>query len=372
VNGAGRDRPSTRRLPVRRWLLGGLAVALAGTIGGVLLRAEPGRGATAAPTSPPAPAPATAAAYRVVYRVVDTLGSRPMVSTDVLQVRRPDAARLEHRDGPPPGGEVSSSTVVNRRFVFSSARTARTFATRRIPGPLPQADSVEALEAAVNSEQAARLGERSVAGERCTRYAYRRGGDEILVPPQPGEQVETCVTGDGIRLREATTMAGRELRVAEAVDVKRAPAVTAAMFLDGSEPAALGAALVETDQLVTEEDVPGASRLVTVAGPVGFRAARTVLVERQAGETAAPESLSVRSFDDGTDVVAVEQLVTPSSGPPWPVGEGRPVDLGGGRSGRIVYRPSGAEVRVAIGGRFVRVRSSRPSTALATARTLRG
>src|SRR5581483_4429215 len=57
--------------------------------------------------SPPkvaAPAVARAAAFRVVYKVDDTAGPELQVSTDVLQVQEPWNARLEHRDGPPPGG----------------------------------------------------------------------------------------------------------------------------------------------------------------------------------------------------------------------------------------------------------------------------
>ena len=60
---------------------------------------------------------------------------QPQTSTDIVQVGEPWNGLLEHRDGPPPGTTVLSSTVQNQRFTFNTAQTSTGFATRRSRGP---------------------------------------------------------------------------------------------------------------------------------------------------------------------------------------------------------------------------------------------
>jgi|GEM_PF-6940157 len=323
--------------------------------------------------SPPkvaAPAVARAAAFRVVYKVDDTAGPELQVSTDVLQVQEPWNARLEHRDGPPPGGAVTSSTVQNQRFTFSTAQTAQGFATRRAPGPLTQAPSPEALQAAAAAGIIERAGDTTVAGEPCTRWIYK-ASNEVLSKGTPDEHTESCVTGDGVPLREAITLQGRLVRVSEAVQVDRNPPVTPDTFDSNQDPGSgSGGNLLESEQLVTEGRRTGKD-IVAVTPPVGFRTTRQVTVNRQAGENSPPITLYDQAFESGADLVATEQVTTPGK-PPWPTDEGRAVDLGSAkRTGRIAYRTGWAEVRVTLGDRYVRVSAARPELALAMAKTLR-
>src|SRR5579884_3289877 len=184
-------------------------------------------GGSSSPSAPKvaAPAVARAASFRVVYKVTDTAGPQTQISTDILQVEEPWNARLEHRDGPPPGGIVTSSTVQNERFTFSTAVTAQGFAVRRVPGPLTQAPSPEALQAAAAAGIVDRAGDDTVAGEPCTRWIYK-ATNEVLAKGTPDEHTESCVTGDGVPLRESITLQGRLVRVSEAVQVDRHPPVT--------------------------------------------------------------------------------------------------------------------------------------------------
>jgi hypothetical protein len=310
-----------------------------------------------------------ASAFRVVYKVDDTVGPTAEISTDVIQVQQPWNSRLEHRDGPPPGGEVSSGNVQNQRFTFNVARGSTGFATRRIPGPLTTSPSPEALEAAAGAGLVDRLGEASVAGEACTRWAYK-ATDQILAKPTAEEGVEACITRDGIPLREAISLKGRVVRLAEAVQVDRNPPAAADTFDSQRDPSQDGdKGLLETEQLVTEEKRSGKD-IVTVTPPEGFKASRQVTVVRQAGPNSPPISLYVQAFEQAGDLVTTEQLTTPGN-PPWSAEEGDPVmNLGGKRSGRIVYRTGWAEVRMSIEGKAVRVAAPRPAVALAVAKAL--
>jgi len=312
------------------------------------------------------PAP-RAAAFRVVYKVDDTVGATPQVSTDVIQVALPWNGLLEHREGAPPGGAVLASTIQNQRFTFNSAQTSTGFATRRIPGPLTTVPSPEALQAAADAGLIDRGAEASVAGEPCTKWSYQ-ATNKVLAKPTADESVEACITKDGIPLREAITLRGKPARVTEAVQVDRNPPVTPETFLTNRDPGAEGdKGLLETEQQITEESDSGKD-IVKVTAPEGFKVARQVKVLRQPGPNAAPISLYVQAFESGTDLVTTEQFTL--GAPSWPAEEGTVVDLGGKRSGRIVYRPGWAEVRVTVDGKNVRVTSPRPAVALAVAKTL--
>jgi hypothetical protein len=311
---------------------------------------------------------ARAAAFRVVYKVTDTAGPETQISTDVVQVAEPWNGRLEHRDGPPPGTTVLSSTVQNQRFTINAAQNSTGFATRRIPGPLITAPSPEVLEAAAAAGLVERSGDDRLAGEPCTRWTYK-ASNAVLATGTPEEHVESCITADGVPLREAITLQGRLVRVAEAVQVDRNPPVTADTFQTGRDPGADGGALLESEQQVTEGARSGTG-IVQATAPDGFRVTSQVTVDRQAGENSPPIKLYVQAFESGSDLVTTEQITTPGS-PPWSPGEGQPVDLGGKASGRIVFRTGWAEVRVTVGEKSVRVTAARPALALAVARTLK-
>jgi hypothetical protein len=342
-----------------------VAFALTGLVG--LAACDHGTKAAVAPKVA-APATARAAAFRVVYRVDDTAGPQLQVSTDVIQVAEPWNGVLEHHDGPPPGTTLLSSTVQNDRFTFNTAQGSTGFATRRIPGALTTAPSPEALAAAAAAGLVDRSGDATVAGEPCTRWTYK-AANAVLAKGTPEEHVESCITADGVPLREAITLRGRVVRVAEAVQVDRNPPVTPATFQTGRDPGAdSGQALLETEQQVTEGARSGGA-IVRVVAPEGFRVTRQVTVDRQAGENSAPIKLYVQAFESGADLVTTEQVTTPGS-PPWSIDEGQPVDLGGKRTGRVVYRTGWAEVRVTLGDKSVRVTSARPAVALAVARSL--
>ena len=329
-----------------------------------------GAGAPAGPIVDP-PRVAAAASYRVAYRVDDTAGLEPLIATDVIDVRQPFDFRLEHREGAPPGGEVSSSTVLNHRFEFNFVRGAEAFVTDRVAGPLVQTFSVEALEAGVEAGTAERLGQETMLSELCVVYRYRRSGNDPLAKGDGQERVEACVTPDGVLLREQTVVGGRRVRVAEAVEVNRNPSFSSETFLDRRNPAEeTGARYLQTEQPVAEGKNDDSR--ISLAAPKGFTVARQATVTRQPGPGAAPVAVFVRSFTRGTELVVIEEQLSPRAAPPWGGDEGQPVELGQNRKGRVVHRPSYSEVRVTASGTFVKITSPRPALALAVARTVRG
>jgi hypothetical protein len=349
----------------RRWG----ALALLGLGVNLGLVACDGGGSDDKPAAPKVDAPALprAAAFRVVYKVDDTAGPAPQVSTDVIQVALPWSGLLERKEGPPPGGTLLLSTVQNQNFTFNTAQGSTGFATRRIPGPLTTAPSPEALEAAAAAGLIDRGGEATVAGEPCIKWLYN-AVNKPLTKPTAEEGVESCITKDGISLREAITLKGKLVRVAEATQVDRNPPVAPETFLTNRDPGAEGdKGLLETEQQITEERQSGKD-IVKVTAPEGFKVTRQVKVLRQPGPDAPPISLYVQAFESGTDLVTTEQFTL--GAPTWSADEGTPVELGGKRSGRVVYRTGWAEVRVTIDGKNVRVTSSRPAVALAVAKTL--
>ena len=308
-----------------------------------------------------------AASFRVTYRVDDTAGPTPQVSTDVIQVALPWNGVLEHREGPPPGGTVLASTVQNQRFTFNVAQGSTGFATRRIPGPLTTVHSRDVLELAAANGLIDRGGEATIVSETCTKWMYN-APNKILAKPTAEEGVEACITHDGIPLREAITLRGKLVRVSEATKVERNPFITAETFQSNRDPGAEGdKGLLETEQQITEEKQTGKD-IVKVTAPQGFLVTRQVKVLRQAGPSSPPISLYVQAFEAGTDLITTEQITL--GAPTWSADEGTPVELGGKRSGRVIYRTGWAEIRVTLEGRSVRVTASRPALALAVAKTL--
>jgi hypothetical protein len=339
-------------------------------LGLVLAACDHGSGGGPKPPAVAAPAVPRALSFRVVYRVEDTAGPQQMIATDVVQVGEPWSGLLEHRDGPPPGGAVLSATIQNQRFTFNTSQGSVGFSTRRIPGALNQAPSPESLQAAAAAGLVERIGDATVAGEPCTNWTFK-ASNEVLAKGTAEEHTESCITADGVPLREAITLQGKLVRVAEAVQVDRHPPVTPDTFQSQRDPSKEGNGLLESDQLVDEGAKTGKT-IVKVTPPVGFNVTRQVSVTRQAGENSAPVASYVQGFESGADLVTTEQVTTPGN-PPWSAGEGQPVDLGSEQlSGRIVYRLGWAEVRVTVGGSTsVRVSSPRPALALAVAKALR-
>jgi hypothetical protein len=305
----------------------------------------------------------------VVYRVEDSAGPETRTLTSVVAVRRPYEARLESREGPPPEGKVLSATVTNRNYQFAlSADDKEDYGFEVSPATAPQTYSVPALRAGVAAGVAAEAGEEVVLGERCIRFVYLQGGTEPLAPGTDEQRTESCVTADGILLREAVTLGGRRVRLAEAVTVERSPAFPSETFLAGRKPARGGA--FGAQQIVSVGKAPKDVKLLLSAIPPGFSLDRRVTVRRAAGPESPPRLFYNEAFVRGPVLVVTEQFLQQGVGPPWPAGEGSPQDLGEGRTGRLVVHAGSVEVRLEVDGTHARVFAPRLDLALYCAGTM--
>jgi hypothetical protein len=326
------------------------------------------RGTTRQDAVPGSPGAASAGSYRVVYRVDDSVDSQSQAQTetDVLDVERPDHLRLEHREGPPPGGRLLGGSVVNRQDSMNLPDDYAVSATpRTIPNEL-QIYSEPVLRAAVQAGKAESLGTATVIGRQCIRYLYRNFGNEALSRGSDQDHVETCVTTDGVMLREAITAGGRQVRLLQAVDLDRAPHFASDTFLSTDKKPN---PLADTEQ-VTEGPPDSEAKVVRGPAPTGLQMDWNVTeVLRDSGQGLALPFYMER-FTNGADFVVTEQSLHGVAEVPWTTTGGDEVDLGGGRRGRLLYHTGYVEVQTAVSNSAVRVLASRPDLALYEAERL--
>jgi hypothetical protein len=166
------------------------ALAVTATFLGIVWRY--GGQSDAVEISAASPAIRPAAAFTVVYRVEDTAGPQARVQTDYLAVRRPFDVRLEHRDGPPPGGTVLAGSIVTRQSEITLGGSGDGLTTAHAPDMSTQVLSEPALRARNRATGAAR---RPGAGRdlRDRRRHHAPRGDH------PGGQARSGGAGGGAR-----------------------------------------------------------------------------------------------------------------------------------------------------------------------------
>jgi hypothetical protein len=321
--------------------------------------------AVVAPGSPPVH---LAAAYRAVYRVDDTAGPQPREQTDVVSVRRPGEVRVEHHDGPPPGGRIFSGTIVNRSAQTFLPDRSKGFATPLTAVLDPDVFSEPALAAAADGGRVARLGLGSVLGQQCTRYLYHHSGSEPLSRGDDQEKVEVCVTSDDIMLRQTVTLAGRLVRLAEVVQLDRSPSFAPDVFASGSGETAAGAQVTEK---VVEGRPTDAGATVGGEAPKGFHLDRQLTDSHQEIDTPLLPFYIESYVRGGEFLISQQLLVSNGGGRPWQSSGGAPITLPGGQTGQVLYHSGYVEVQTTVNGYPVRVLASGAELASSFAGTLR-
>jgi hypothetical protein len=319
---------------------------------------------------PPPPAPPSrplVAAFRIVYRVDDVAGSSPLVSTERVEVRRPFDSRVEQWEGPPPGTAMRSANVSNRDALWTlDENGAVSFAVRRVPAVGSRGVSRAALDAAARSGNARVAGRETILGRACTRFVYREPY-KPAEPATPKERAESCVTSDGLLLKEAWTFAGKLARVVEAVEIAAPADLPDERFFVGQPLPETEVSRLASANLVVDEGSAPAGHL-TARLPRGFVSSRKATAS-QPGAVGAPGQTFSQSYVRGTELVVVDQSVPPSS-PAWDPREGDPIKLGT-RGGRIVFYADRVEVRMRTGTVDARVTAPTRELAVYVARTLR-
>jgi hypothetical protein len=358
--------PSSRRLIGIVAVVGATLLVLLGSLGVLALH---GRGGDDTVVVPPEPAVTPAQAFTVLYKVEDSAGPEVKEETDYLAVKRPFDVRLEHRDGPPPGGTVLSGSIVTRTDNVTLGGSGDGFTTPRAPTVLPGLVSQPALQAAVDAGKASRRGLSTVLGQSCTDYVYDQFGSEPIGSADNQARVDSCVTADDIVLRETVVFAGRTVRTAEAVKLDRSP-----VFTDRSwSPAKV--ILPDSPDQVTDEIIQGPPRgtvkALLVQTPSGFRRDLAANIGHTLGPDAPPVLYYVQSYTGNGEQIIVEQPLDSSMGSPWTGRGGNKIDIGNGQPSEILYRAGYIEVETKVGGLPVRVMALRSDLAIYVARQLR-
>lgn len=315
-----------------------------------------------APTPPARPGPSS---YHAVYRVEETTAAAPVVSTELVWVRRPHESRVERRAGPPPGDSVRSATIANREFLWTLKEDGAVAAGfRRPPGPPSRDASPPAFASAARRGVVRELDPSEVIGLRCRRFEYREPSPRPFRLPS-GERVESCVTADGIVLREEWTVAGKLARLTEAVTLELDPDLGPDRLFVGRVPTSQESRFAAQEVVQDKRPPPGSLR---PSVPRGFVRDRSAGVSGQGGGS-IPRQTFVETYRRGLELVVVEQAVAGSPSPPWPRDEGVKVRLGS-VPGRLVLFQDHAEVRSAAGKTRFRVGAPTVALAMYFARTL--
>lgn len=235
----------------------------------------------AAGCSGSSPAHQTAPGWRVVYRVDDTAGPTPRVTTQVVEVLPPYAARSITLEGAPPGGTSLGGAAWTRghQYLVDADGTTHEVATVAPGFAGPDSHLDVALASALAHGLVRRGGTATVAGRSCTEWFSRMPLDAADVAlPAGGDTTTSCVDDQGRMLRDSWSLSGKVVRTRTAVSVGAA---------HGDPLAGASASPAPADQLpvlVKPVDVPALATALGIAvprGPAGLRAdGATALLER--------------------------------------------------------------------------------------------
>ena len=291
--------------------------------------------------------------YRVVYRIEDRANpSRPDVTSEVVEVRRPYGGRVEVRD--------HSGRVTSREHLWVLGKGGElSFGVLRPPGPPARDASLAALRDASRAGQAQATGSGTVAGRKCAWFAYRKPAPDELALPTSNDRIESCVDAVGIVLQEVWTIGRRTVRIVEATSIDDG-APPASRFLEDKDPATERVAqpeagrLVETSTLVADVDRDRERTPLRVTPPEGWKSDRASVVAVTAGGEGRPTQFLSESFLRGTKLSIVEIGSSAQLAPPWGTDAGERIRLESGE-GRILYFIDRVEIRLLSAIGFARV-----------------
>lgn len=181
-------------------------------------------------------------AYRVVYRVEDRSRSPIRLTTQVLDVASPVAARLVTLEGPPPGTTSLGGLAWDdgNQYLIEPGGVVRVI--RQVPPGFPGVDTHldVALPTALRAGLVQREGAAEVAGRSCTKWLSREPLDSAAFTPATAtDRALSCVDDSGRILSEHWTLRGSLTRVRTAVSVAVGPSLTGSALFAGRPPVPL-------------------------------------------------------------------------------------------------------------------------------------
>lgn len=310
--------------------------------------------------------------YRIVYDVATRAGNDVARATQELLVSRPYRSRFEARAGEPPGRRVTARRVSGlgtMALINSNGETGVFAPPPGLAGSDLRGDI--ALPDAADRAIVDVLEQRRVHGRRC--QVYRTGGPVNageLKPYRGGaEYADTCVDERGLVLEEIWFRDGDWVRRRVAREVELA-IVPAAGAFDPPAETVSGGGERGFVRPVDPSTLPEGPAWVLAEPPEGFtHRGRYVFSPpdlrafAEPGERGRAQSIGVTDvYEDGADVVFVEQTISTSAAASFPdAPNSEEVDLGDLGTGEAVIDMRGNEVRVAFpNSRAVRVVGTLP------------
>lgn len=295
--------------------------------------------------------PGTTLSHQVVYRVDDTSTANTRVTTQVVQRGGHYRARLRTLEGPPPGsGDLGGVAWDGARQYLLKADGSASSVQAIAPGFTGADSNLDvALAAALTHDRVRRAGTDTVAGLSCTTWLSKEPLDtSTWALPTAADRTESCVSADGLLLRDRWTLAGRLVRTRTAVTVGDGPTLDGAALLGGATPGPL-----PTTQPLEQVRVLDADQLVEALGiplpspPAGFRLDRAAAVLQADQVSPAGVEGGVLTFvsRDRLLVLRLERGLTTRLSVP---DRGVPVRLGTG-TGRLDFGLLGVKA-VRLGG----------------------
>lgn len=304
--------------------------------------------------------------FHIEYDVTDDRGVHSREVTDVERpyrartVRYSDAER-KHSVG---GAAWTESGLYTIRPDGSVAQVSPTWPAP--PGPDAHLDV--ALPVALRLHLVTKAGTGSVLGKACTVWQSLRPLDGAdLALPTEAEHTTSCVSADGLILRDNWQSRGARLRARVAVAISGAPQLSDAELLGGA-PTPLPAEL--SSYAITVSTEAELTRLIPVpqpVAPVGLLSDRAVAVldvDRSTDSQRVTREGAVLTWVGGGRLVTAQYARGLLTQIPAPT-DGAPVDLGPLGTGRLTPVLTGLKVDV-MGprGLLLTVRSDLPESQL--------
>lgn len=325
--------------------------------------------------------------YRIAYRVETFTGGDRVVTRDEVSIRRPFDGRTRKRRGPDPDDDVRSEQIGRLGRLYVPATSSSDEALLETGPSIAPSDLriAPVLDDLVATGRAELREWRRVQGTAC--QVVRFGGPitagtvaERLEPES--EYADACVSERGLVLEELWVVDGLVQRRRLAIEVEVDGGVPGSTF----EPAtATSAEPLPVDQgggsfrSVDAASAYAAPFWVVDEAPLGTYRGRWAVVAPAADDPNDEETQERRVgavvdvWDDGLDVVIVEQGSTAGGVRPFELGDGPRVDVDGLGEGELLVDLRTSEVRFRRpGGYFLKVRGTVGAARLeAIARSLR-
>ena len=375
-----------------RWLIPALALFVVLPVGGAIAQAvlggdnetavdrlrrdRSGSVSLGRPAAPMLPEN-TPVSYVIGYQVIETASDRPLLTNEVVEVRRPFDARWISREGTIVGKGKTRGERVSSLTRLATKSVDGKWALFEIPPALATTDVRfgAALDQALEDGDIQPREQRRIAGREC--QVFRAGSSlqaGLLTRYEPGSPTfaDVCVDRDGLLLEEVWSIDGKRVQRRLAVEVRVDVTLPDAIFAipDDAQSIPLKDGGGAARRVDLSERPPGAFRVLPQeATPEGFAllgrwavvSPRLEVMRDPTNPGQADSSSSVVDvYTRGPDVLVIDRGTSTGRGSLPESDTARPVDLGALGQGFAITDFRMNEVRAVGSTDFTRVYGTLP------------